>query len=168
MLDHAAYPPPPAVSAQSIPERMAAVMRANRIQGQPTTRDDFHQALETCDLSDAELDANIGAAKRLVDPEVVRHDQPPRPGRYWNIDPDYRRERVTRGAALVTRTLPGDDVAVAALLSAGYCAAEIADLWSEIMAEAGPRHPFGMTPPADLATAIGRARAMDAVREASQ
>lgn len=159
-------PAPPSVASLSIPERMAAVIRQQAHQGQPTTRDDFHQALETCDLSDAQLDAHIGEAKRLVHPEVVRQDSPPTGIAPWDFLPDYRRERVALAASLVNGLLPGDDVAVATLRSANFSNQEIAALWPEIIREVRLRPVFGAEPPANLATVIGRINAMNAVRRA--
>lgn len=134
-----AIPLAPSLAALSIPELMLSVIRRNAHEGQPTTRADFQQAEETCHLSDAQLDANIGAAKRLANQSVIRHDQPPAPVMAWDHDPEYRRQRVTFAAFLITGNLPGDDVAVAALRSAHYSTAEIAALWPEIMRDVGHR-----------------------------
>lgn len=124
---------PPALAALSIPERMREVIRRKTRQGQPTTRDDFHGAEETCDLSDAELDTNIGAASRLASAEAVRHDQPTAPVHPWDFDPDYRRERVARGAEIIGGLLPDAPAIHLALRSAGFATREVGDLWPELI-----------------------------------
>lgn len=142
---HTPVPLPQSIAALKISERMAMVIRSKAHEGQPTTRDDFHQALETSDLSDTQLDANIGEAKRLMHPEVVRHDQPPKPVMPWDHDPEYRRERVTYAASLVTGApCLVTPVAVATLRTANYSPAEIAALWPEIMNHAAGR--IALTP----------------------
>lgn len=106
MRHTAQHPVPPVaeIAAMPIPERMCEVIRRNRLEGQPTTLSDFHQAEETCDLSDAELEANIGHARRLMRPELVRIDQPPTPMHPWD-DPGYRKERIEEGRAAVAEAL---------------------------------------------------------------
>ncbi len=128
---------PPSIAALSIPERMVEVMRRQRLQGQPTTISDFLEAAETCDLSEAVLCGKIGAAKRMLHPEVVRHDQPVTPVMPWDIDRDYRRERVTKAAGLLAE-LPRNfgDANTFTVLRQGFTSRELGDLWPEILAEA--------------------------------
>lgn len=95
----------PALAALSIAERLCEVIRRNRLEGRPTTREDFRQAEETCDLTDEQVDAHIGAAKRLMHPEVVRHDQPASPLMPWDADPSYRAERIAEAAGRIAATL---------------------------------------------------------------
>lgn len=130
-------PLPPSISALSIPERMVQVMRDRRMQGQPTTLDDFLQAGETCDLSEAQLAANIGAAKRLIHPETVRHDQPARPHDPWE-DREYRQSRVQLAAGMLAGAMP-TEAEVHAILRQGdrFTARELGALWPEIIAAAG-------------------------------
>lgn len=130
-------PIPPSIASLSIPERMVEVMRRLRMQGQPTTISDFLAAEETCDLSEAELCANIGAAKRMIHPEVVRHDRPPTPVMPWDFDRSYRRERVARAAAIVA-DLPASfgDADMFSVLRQAFSARELGDLWPEIIAAA--------------------------------
>lgn len=134
---HTSIPLPPSVAALSIPERMAIVIREKAREGQPTTRDDFHQALETSDLSDGELDENIGRAKRLMHPEIVRHDQPAAPSYAWEQDLDYRNERVTRGAGIIAGMMPDPGDIHTQLRTAGFSTREVGALWGEIIARAG-------------------------------
>lgn len=133
-----AIPLPPSFAALPIPERMVRVMRERRMQGQPTTLDDFLQASETCDLSEAQLAANIGAAKRLIHPETVRHDQPARPRDPWDFDRDYRKSRVQLAAGMLAGAMP-TEAEVHAILRQGdrFTARELGALWPEIIAAAG-------------------------------
>lgn len=130
-------PIPPSIAGLSIVERMAEVMRRHRMRGQPTTLSDFLEAEETCDLSEAVLCANIGAAKRLLHPEVVRQDRPLDPVMPWDLDTDYRKERVAKAAAILAdlpiRACEPDAFAG---LRHGFSANELRALWSEIIAEA--------------------------------
>jgi hypothetical protein len=126
----------PGLAALSIPERMVEVIRRQQRDGQPTTRDDFHQAEETCDLSDAELNGHIGQAKRLANVGTVRHDQPGRPVDPWEYDRDYRSERVSFGARIIAGMLPEPGDLFVALRNRGFCTREIGALWPEIIAEA--------------------------------
>lgn len=107
MRHTAQHPVPPVaeIARMPIPERMCEVIRRNRLEGQPTTLSDFRQAEETCDLTDAELEANIGHARRLMRPELVRIDQPPTPLMPWELDTDYAKERIEEGRAAVAEAL---------------------------------------------------------------
>lgn len=127
----------PSLAGLSTVDRMLIVMRRQSRQGQPTTFDDFNEAEETCDLSPAELYGNIGNAKRLMNVETVRHDQPPAPVMPWDLDRDYRKERVTKAAGmLVALPLAACGADAFAGLRQGFSANELRDLWSEILVEA--------------------------------
>lgn len=107
----------PDIAALTIPERMLLVMRQRTQQGQPTTRDDFRQAEETCELSDAELDAHIGAAKRLASQEVVRQ---------VSLHPDQSATRIlTRMRREVASMLPTRQTIVSTLKAKGFSPREI-------------------------------------------
>jgi hypothetical protein len=133
----------PALAALTVPERMLAVIRRQAHQGQPTTREDFRQAEETCDLSDGELDASIGDAKRLANPEVVRHDRPQPPVNPWDHDPEYRKERVAHAAGIIAGLMPNPGDLLVALRQRNFSTAEIGALWPEIIAAAA--HSFSST-----------------------
>lgn len=129
----------PDLAGLTVPRRMVAVMARQTRMGQPTTREDFHQAEETCDLTDVELDANIGAAKRLLNARAVRLDQPAAPIDPWDFDRDYRAERVACAADIVAPHLPaGESACVLALRQRQFSAREIGALWDEIIAAARP------------------------------
>jgi hypothetical protein len=130
-------PIPPAIARMSIVDRLVEVIRRKRLEGQPTTIIDFLHAEETCDLSEAQIGAHIGAAKRVMNSEVVRHDQPAAPVMPWDLDRDYRRQRVA-GAAATLVALPVSNCSVEAFASLhqGYSANELRDLWPEILVEA--------------------------------
>lgn len=126
----------PPLAALSIPERMLAVITRNRLAGLATTRDDFHQAEETCDLSDAELDANIGRAKRLANRDAVRHDQPAAPVSPWEADPDYRASRIALAAGTLAGLMPTEAEAIAILRTGDrFSVRELGALWPEIITE---------------------------------
>lgn len=124
----------PSLAGLSTVDRMLIVMRRQSRQGQPTTIDDFNEAEETCDLSPAELYGNIGNAKRLMNVETVRHDQPPMPGEPWDFDRDYRKERVAKAAAMVA-DLPASfgDGNMFAVLRQAFTSRELGALWPEII-----------------------------------
>ncbi|MDF2980932.1 MAG: hypothetical protein K0Q69_704 [Devosia sp.] len=130
-------PIPPSIAQMSIVDRLVEVIRRKRLEGQPTTIIDFLHAEETCDLSEAQIGAHIGAAKRVMNAEVVRHDQPAAPVMPWDLDRDYRRQRVAKAAGIIV-DLPLSDCSVDAFahLHQGFSANELADLWSEILGEA--------------------------------
>ena len=130
-------PVPPSIAAMSVVERMVEVMRRLRTRGQPTTLSDFLEAEETCDLSEAVLCANIGAAKRMIHPEVVRHDQPITPVMPWDLDTDYRKERVAKAAAILA-DLPASfgDANTFTVLRQAFGTRELGDLWPEIVSAA--------------------------------
>ena len=136
----AGVPMPPGLAALSIPERMAQVIRARRLQGCPTTERDFLEAVETCDLSVAELHANIGTAKRLVHPELVRHDQPAAPVQPWDHDREYRAERVSRAVATLAAALEAER----RHLRGRYSDAELTALWPDIVAGLAARLASGL------------------------
>lgn len=130
-------PIPPSIAQMSIAERLVEVIRRKRLEGQPTTITDFLHAEETCDLSEAQIGAHIGAAKRLMKGEVVRHDQPATPVMPWDLDRNYRKERVAHAAGtLVALPLSNCSVEAFAGLHQGYSANELRDLWPEILTEA--------------------------------
>lgn len=130
-------PVPPAIAQMSIVDRMVEVIRRKRLEGQPTTITDFLHAEETCDLSEAQIGAHIGAAKRVMNAEVVRHDQPATPVMPWDMDRTYRKQRVAEAAGiLVALPLGNCTVDAFAHLHQGFSANELRDLWHEILAEA--------------------------------
>lgn len=130
-------PVPASIAAMSIPERMVEVIRRKRLEGQPTTIVDFLHAEETCDLSEATLGAHLGAAKRMIHPETVRYDQPAVPVMPWDLDRDYRKERVATAAGiLVALPLADCNADAFASLHQGFSGNELRDLWHEILAEA--------------------------------
>lgn len=136
--DQLPYPPlAPAFAGMTIVERMLEVIRRNARQGQPTTLSDFREAEETCDLTVGQLTDNIGRAKRLMNTETIRHDQPARPVWPWDVDEEYRRDRVERAARLITGAPQlGDPDIFAVLRNEGYCAHELGALWKDILLEA--------------------------------
>lgn len=165
MLNTSTIPLPPSLAALSIPERMLEVIRRNAHEGQPTTERDFLDAEETCDLSVDQLHAHIGAAKRLANKEVVRHDQPASPLQPWDFDTDYRKERVRLAAASLAGIIPSE-TDMFALLRHGdrFTATELGALWSEIMAETTSL--FGRTRTSVMARIIvDLTRATDAYAE---
>lgn len=128
---------PPAIAALSIPERLVVVIREKNLEGQPTTIQDFLEAAETCDLSEAVIAANIGAAKRMLRPEIVRQVYPSVPMMPWDMDPSYRRERIAKAAEiLVDLPLTACDPNAFADLRHGFSAGELKALWPEIIGEA--------------------------------
>lgn len=130
-------PIPPAIAQMSIVERLVEVIRRQRLEGQPTTITDFLHAEETCDLSEAQIGAHIGAAKRVMKAEVVRHDQPATPVMPWDMDRAYRKQRVAEAAGILV-ALPLDNCNADAFahLHQGFSANELCDLWHEILTEA--------------------------------
>ena len=128
---------PPSLTAMPIVDRMVEVIRRHRLRGQPTTLADFLQAEETCDLSEATLAANIGAAKRVMSAEVIRVNEPSAPVMPWEIDTDYRKERVAKAAGiLVDLPLAACTPSAFSELRHGYSDRELTELWPEIIAEA--------------------------------
>jgi len=111
--------------ATPIPLRMARVMRQQDALGLPTTEDDFLQAEETCDVSLADLKANIGAAKRLI-AQGADLAENKTPG-----------QRVTEAASILEPLLPDDQRIFAMLRANGYSSVELGDLWPLIMARIG-------------------------------
>ena len=112
-----------------IPTRMLAVMSRVRLIGgeERVTSDDFHRAPETCDLSQAELDANIGKASILL----VKGQ---------SAEAAYDREaRIIRGAALVLGLMPDAGAVHATLRDAGFTTREVGELWPEIISRAADR-----------------------------
>jgi hypothetical protein len=114
------------------PELMAIVMR--RV-GEGCTLDDFKEAAETCDLSEARLKANIGAATRIVMLDGQRNDQPQPPLHPWDADPSYRVELIKRGGRLVATGLADTAAIVAALERGGIEVPAIVALWDDIISE---------------------------------
>lgn len=137
-MQHVTIPLDPQTAALTIPERMFQVMERNRLQGQPTTRNDFRQAAETSDLSDGELDANIGNAKRLIDPRTVRYDEPARPLSPL-ADAGYRKQVSDRMAADLVGLMPTRQVMVTLLMSRGLSKAELDACFDDAVREAGFR-----------------------------
>lgn len=134
MLATATIPLAPRFAGLTIPQRMLVVIRRHRAIGDgTTTRENFRQAEETCDLTDAELDANIGAAKRLADPETVRFDQPQAPAYPWETDRAYRRQRVERAANLIVGLTPDPGQINTVLRTNNYEPREVGDLYGEII-----------------------------------
>ena len=106
----------------SVPQRMARVMAQARLVGgeDRVTREDFKAAVETCDLADADLDANIGQAKRLLEEGAA--------------EPVYDRAgRLSIATRLVTGMMPNAGAIHAALRHSGYTIREIADFWPELI-----------------------------------
>lgn len=127
---------PPLPAEQAVlptPELMAIVMR--RV-GKPVERRHFHAAPETCDLTDAQLDAHIGAAARIVEAGDTRQVFPQPPLHPWDADPSYRVELIRRGGRLVATGL-ADTAAIVAALDRGQIEpAAMIDLWDDIITEA--------------------------------
>ncbi len=135
--DQLNFPAGAVYTGMTIVERMLEVVRRQQLQGQATTLADFKEAEETCDLTVAQLTGNIGAVKQLMNREIIRHDQPARPVSPWDIDLDYRKERVERAARLIAGAPQlGDPDMFAVLRTSGYCARELGALWKEILTEA--------------------------------
>jgi hypothetical protein len=108
-----------------IPHRMARVISTARLNfGEDrVTERDFARAVETCDLSKDELEANLGAAARLLISEAP--------------EPTYSRaERVAHGAAAILGMLPSRADLEGRLALYHFPKSEIADLWAEIIAKA--------------------------------
>lgn len=164
MLNTSTIPLSPDLAALSIPERMVRVIDRRRLLiGEHVTEDDFREAEETCDLPVETLKANIGAAIRLARAE--RHDRPSRPVNPWDIDPDYRKERVKLAAASLAGIIPSE-TDMFALLRHGdrFAAVELGALWSEIMSETAAL--FGGTRTTVMARIIvDLTRAVDAYAE---
>jgi len=127
----------PEIAALTIPERLIEVIRRKRLEGQPTTITDFLEAEETCDLSAAVIGANIGAAKRMLRPEIVRQVYPATPVMPWDMDPRYRKERVAEAATILV-DLPAQACNPGAFADSrhGFSERELKDLWPEIITEA--------------------------------
>lgn len=136
--DQLPFPPlAPAFAEMTIVDRMLEVVRRQARQGQPTTISDFKEAEETCDLTIGQLTDNIGRVKRLMNTETIRHDQPARPLWPWEIDEDYRKDRVNRAARLIAGAPQlGDPDMFSVLRNEGYCARELGALWKDILIEA--------------------------------
>jgi hypothetical protein len=154
-------PPPPALSGFSIPDLLASVITrlnpyGDASDGPAVTLQDFLEAEETCHLSEAEIAQHIGAAKRLVDPRQVKHDQPPRPVYQWDTDRVYRAERIDKAASILAGHSRTESEAIYLLRLNNFSATEIGALWDEID-EANTRV-------VNLAAAVRSQRALDAAR----
>lgn len=126
-------PLPASLAVLPTPELMAAVMRQ---VGPGCALADFQQAAETCDLTEVQLKANIGAAKRILLMETERNDFPAAPVHPWDIDRDYRKELVAAGGRLVALGFADTAAIVASLDRGGIEPAAMIDLWDDIVSEA--------------------------------
>jgi hypothetical protein len=111
-----------------IPHRMARVISTARLNfGEDrVTERDFARAVETCDLSKDELEANLGAAARLLISEEP--------------EPTYSRaERVAHGAAAILGMLPSRADLEGRLALYHFPKSEIADLWRRDRRQSGRR-----------------------------
>lgn len=117
--------PLPAYASQSIPERMAIVMRAHGGLEGTTERKDFLRHPATCKLTEAELDANMGEAAQLV-------ETPTDPLDGWDTE-----KLIARAVEVAMATLPGEGEIFRALRQAGYSSPMIGAYWSTIMAQCG-------------------------------
>lgn len=111
----------PNATGPSIAERIATVIRRHGGAEASVSRRDFRRAAETCDLSDDELEAHIGAAAKIV---------------AATVDPlaDYDVERRINRAVTVLRALLPDAPAMRATLQRnGFSSVEIAALWPRLM-----------------------------------
>lgn len=105
--------------------RMARVMRRQLELGQPTTEDDFLEAEETCDVSRAELHAQIGAAKRLIAQGADL------------AEIETTQQRVTRALRLIGGLIPDDTALFEQLRQGGFSSIEIGALWPHLMLALG-------------------------------
>lgn len=112
---------PASAAGPSIAERIATVIRRHGGTEASVSRRDFRRAAETCDLTEAELEDNIGAASQLV---------------AATVDPlaDYDVERRINRAVTVLRALLPDAPAMRTTLRRnGFSSVEIAALWPRLM-----------------------------------
>ena len=125
-------PLPAALAILPTPELMAIVMR--RI-GEGCGIDDFREAAETCDLSEAKLRANLGAAKRILLVESERQVFPARPLAPWDADPSYRKELVQQAGRVFALGYADPALMIAALARAGFEPEAMIALWDEFVTE---------------------------------
>lgn len=130
----ATMPPlPPQLEGLSTPELMKLVMQ--RV-GEGCTISDFRKAPETCDLSEAKLEANIGAATRLLMLDRCERQGPPRPLPAWEADPSYRKELVREAGRVIALGLADTAAIVAALDRHGVEPQAMIALWDDFITEA--------------------------------
>lgn len=117
--------PVPAYAGQSIPERMAIVMRANGGPDGSTDRKAFLRHPATCDLTEAELDANLGKAAAIVETPVDPLDA-------WDTE-----KLIARAVEVAKATIPNETAIFRSLREAGYSTPMIGAYWPTIMAQCG-------------------------------
>lgn len=66
--------PPPALEDIGTATAMSIVILRNAGEQRGTTIEDFREAPETCHLTDDQVAANIGRARRIADARVIRQD----------------------------------------------------------------------------------------------
>jgi hypothetical protein len=106
----------------TIPQRLARVIArvAPRMGEDRVTLEDFLHEEETCDLTPAEIGAHIGAAKRLIS---VGTDEPA-------YD---RTARLAAAADTLVALLPDPATLRKSLATEGYSAAELDELWTDLV-----------------------------------
>ncbi|MBI4921889.1 MAG: hypothetical protein HY834_09080 [Devosia nanyangense] len=110
----------------SVAERMAVVMRdINAEEGCCTT------AALLGHFDQAAIDAHAGEARRIANGLFVRHDQPTTPA------PHDRAARLRKAVALVGGLMPDIGGITSSLRTVGFTNPELADLWPELIANAG-------------------------------
>lgn len=111
-----------------IPHRIARVLDTARLVGgnDCATREDFLRAPETCDLTVADIEANIGEAQRILI--------------QGRIEPAYDRpQRIAAAVAIVGGMLPMVGDMHTALRHEGFENAELADIWTDVVKQSAAR-----------------------------
>ena len=117
--------PVPAYAGQSIPERMAIVMRAHGGADGCTERMDFLRHPATSKLTEDELNANMGDAALLVETPVDPLDA-------WDTE-----KLIARAVEVAKATIPNETDIFRSLREAGYSTPMIGAYWPTIMAQCG-------------------------------
>ncbi len=128
------FPPlPPALADLSTPELLKVVLEE---VGKGCKLEDFREHAATCHLTEEQVKAHVGAAKRLLLLDRAETAGPPRPLHPWDADPDYRKELIAEGGRIVALGMADTAAIVGALERHGFEPAAMIALWDDIVSDA--------------------------------